>query len=218
VGNHSIEMSVDMYIDEPLQVFLDDLASEKSTPGGGSASAVAGAMGAALAGMVVRLTLHRQDYAAVHEEMEQLLQQTERLRHRFEELMQEDIAAYGKLSAAYKLPRGTDEEKEARSRTIQEQLVEAALVPLEAVENAAELVLYCERIAEIGNKSVLSDVATGAMLASCAGAGASWMVRVNLQAMKDAELVDVLSERLGRALDSITVGNQRVTTIVGERA
>ena len=175
-------------------------------------------MGAALASMVARLTLHRQDYAAVHEEMEQLLQQTERLRHRFEELMQEDIAAYGKLSAAYKMPRGTDEEKEVRSRTIQEQLVEAALVPLEAVENAAELVLYCERIAEVGNKSVLSDVATGAMLASCAGAGASWMVRVNLQAMKDAELVDVLSERLGRALDSITVGNQRVTTIVGERA
>ena len=126
-------------------------------------------MGAALASMVARLTLHRQDYAAVHEEMEQLLQQTERLRHRFEELMQEDIAAYGKLSAAYKMPRGTDEEKEVRSRTIQEQLVEAALVPLEAVENAAEL-------------------------------------------------VDVLSERLGRALDSITVGNQRVTTIVGERA
>lgn len=206
-----------MYIDEPLQAFLDDLASEKSTPGGGSAAGVAGAMAAALASMVARLTLHRQDYAAVHDEMEQLLRQTERLRHRFEELMQEDITAYGKLSAAYKMPRATDEEKEARSETIQKQLVEAALVPLEVVENAAELVLYCERIAEIGNKSVLSDVATGAMLAASAGAGAAWMVRINVQAMKDEELVQVLSERMSRALDSITVGNQRVITMVGER-
>ncbi len=209
---------VDMYIEEPLQVFLDDLASEKSTPGGGSASALTGAMGAALASMVARLTLHRQDYAAIHDEMEQVLQQTEHLRHRFEELMQEDIAAYGKLSAAYKMPRGTDEEKEARSRAIQEQLVEAALVPLEVVENAAELILYCERIAEIGNRTVLSDVATGSMLAACAGAGASWMVRVNMQAMKDEELVEMLGERLSRSLDSIAAGNQRVTTIVGERA
>ncbi|HLI08120.1 MAG TPA: cyclodeaminase/cyclohydrolase family protein [Ktedonobacteraceae bacterium] len=206
-----------MYVDEPLQAFLDDLASEKSTPGGGSASAVTGAMGAALASMVARLTLHRQDYAPVHEEMERLLQQTERLRHRFEELMQEDIAAYGQLSKAYKMPRVTDQEKEDRSRAIQAQLVEAALVPLEMMENAAELLLYCERIAEIGNKSVLSDVVVGAMLAASAGAGASWMVRINLQAMKDTELVRVLSDRLSRALDTITAGNQRVTTIVGER-
>ena len=207
-----------MYLDEPLRTFLDDLASAKSTPGGGSASALTGAMGAALASMVVQLTIHKPEYAAVHEEMEQVLQGTERLRHRFEELMQEDIEAYGKLSAAYKLPRGTDEEKAARSNTIQEQLVEAALVPLEMVENAAELVLYCERIAEIGNKNVLSDIATGGLLASSAGAGASWMVRINLQAMKDEELINVLSDRLSRALDTIMVGNQRITSIVGERA
>lgn len=208
---------MDMYIDEPLQGFLDDLASEKSTPGGGSASAVAGAMGAALASMVARLTLHRQDYAAVHEEMEHLLQQAELLRQRFEELVQEDIAAYGKLSSAYKMPRGTDEEKEVRSRAIQEHLVEAALVPLEMVENAAELLLYCERIAEIGNKSVLSDIGVGAMLVAGAGIGASWMVSVNLQSMKDEELVDALNERLSKAMDSIMVGNQRVITMVGER-
>jgi formiminotetrahydrofolate cyclodeaminase len=207
-----------MYIDEPVRTFLGDLASAKSTPGGGSASALTGAMGAALASMVTRLTLNKQEYAAVHSEMEQVLLETERLRHRFEELMQEDIEAYGKLSAAYKMPRATDEEKAARSNTIQEQLVEAALVPLETVENAAELVLYCERIAEIGNKNVLSDIATGGLLASSAGVGASWMVRINLQGFSDQELVNVLSDRLSRALDTITVGNQRITSIVGGRS
>lgn len=207
-----------MYLDEPLQTFLDDLASAKSTPGGGSASALVGAMAAGLASMVVQLTVHKPEYIDVHQEMEELLRETERLRHRFEELMQADIEAYGKLSSAYKLPRATGEEKAERSNTIQKQLVEAALVPLEVVENAAELVLYCERIAEIGNKSVLSDIATGCALASSAAAGAAWMVRINLQAMKDVEMVNVLGDRLSGALDTITVGNQRIVMIVGERS
>ncbi len=206
-----------MYLEESLQTFLDDLASAKSTPGGGSASALTGAMAAGLASMVAQLTVHKPEYLDVHSEMERLLQETERLRHRLEELIQADIEAYGKLSAAYKLPRTTGEEKAERSSAIQKQLVEAALVPLEVVENAAELVLYCERIAEIGNKSVLSDIATGGILASSAAAGASWMVRINLQAMKDMELINVLGDRLSRALDTITVGNQRIVMIVGER-
>ena len=207
-----------MYLEEPLRTYLDDLASANATPGGGSASALTGAIAAGLASMVTRLTLNKQEYTAVHAEMEQVLRETERLRHRFEELVQADIEAYGKLSAAYKLPRATDEQKAARSEAIQMQLVEAALVPLEMVENAAELVLYCERIAEIGNKSVLSDIATGGLLALSTGSGAAWMVRINLQAMKDEELVNILGDRLSRALDTLLVGNQRITTIVGERA
>ncbi len=71
-------------------------------------------------------------------------------------------------------------------------------MPLEMVECAADLVKYCHRIAEIGNKNVLSDVATGALLGASAGAGAAWMVRINLQSLQDDELVDVLSETSGR--------------------
>ena len=207
-----------MYLEEPLQTYLDDLASANATPGGGSASAMSGALAAGLASMVTRLTLNKPEYAATHAEMEQVLQETERLRHRFEELVQEDIEAYGKLSAAYKLPRATDEQKAARSDAIQQQVIQAALVPLEVVENAAELVLYCERIAEIGNKSVLSDIATGGLLAANAGGGASWMVRINLQAMKDKEFVKILGDRLNQALETVLVGNQRIITIVKERA
>src|SRR5579872_1595797 len=166
-----------MYLEQPLQQYLDDLASANSTPGGGSASAISGAMGAALASMVARLTIGKANYADVEEEISGILQQTEQLRERFQQLMLEDIAAYGKLSATFKLPRTTDEERAARTLAIQEQLVEAALVPLEMVESAAELVKYCQRIAEIGNKNVLSDIATGALLGASAGAGAAWMVR-----------------------------------------
>ena len=207
-----------MYIDQPLQHYLDDLASAKPTPGGGSAAALSGALGAALASMVARLTVDKAEYADVQQEIGELLQQTEKLRDRFQQLLQKDIEAYGRLSASFKMPRDTDEERAARSKAIQAQLVEAALVPLEVTESAAELVRLCRRIAEIGNATVLSDVAVGSMLASSAGASAAWMVRVNLRAMKDLELVSVLSDRLGAALDYIAECSQQVTDIVGERA
>lgn len=207
-----------MYLDTPLQQYLDDLASSQSTPGGGSASALSGAMGAGLASMVARLTLGKADAAASQQEIETLIQQTERLRTRFQQLMQEDIDAYGQLSACFKMPRSTDEERAARTKAIQARLADAALVPLEMTEHAAELAQYCRRIAEIGNVNVLSDIATGTMLASSAGSGASWMVRTNLKAMRDTRLVDVLSDRLSAALDTLSLSSQQVLTIVGARA
>ncbi|HEY4386266.1 MAG TPA: cyclodeaminase/cyclohydrolase family protein [Ktedonobacteraceae bacterium] len=207
-----------MYLEKPLQDYLDDLASAKPAPGGGSASALSAAMGASLASMVARLTLAKADYAAVHAEIEQIVQQTEQLRSRFQELMRADIEAYGNLSASFKLPRVTAEEKAARTQAVQERLVEAALVPLELAEGTAQLVTHCKRLAEIGNKNVISDIATGTMLASGAGTGASWMVRTNLQAMKNQELVESLGERLSVALDTLSTASQDVIKIVGERA
>ncbi len=207
-----------MYLERPLQEYLDELASAQSTPGGGSAAALSGVMGAALASMVARLTLGKANYADVEPEIAELLQHTEKLRARFQQLMQEDIEAYSKLSASFKLPRNTPEEVKARGDAIQQQLLEAALVPLEMVESAFQLVQHCRRIAEIGNANVLSDIATGAILASSAGAGAAWLVRVNLRAMKDLELVEKLSERLNVALDGITECGQQITSIVGSRA
>ncbi len=206
-----------MYIDEKLQRYLDDLASARPTPGGGSTAALSGAMGAALASMVCRLTIGKDAYAGVQQEIEELLKQTEHLRLRFQQLMQEDIETYGRLSACYKLPRETSEERAARTAAIQKQLVEAALVPLEVVERAADLAQCCQRIADIGNATVLSDVATGAILASGAGEGAALMVRINLRAMKNDELVAELEERLSRALTVIAEGVHGVIKIVGGR-
>jgi formiminotetrahydrofolate cyclodeaminase len=206
-----------MYIDETLQHYLDDLASALPAPGGGSTAALSGAMGAALASMVCRLTIGKAAYAGVQQEIEELLKRTEHLRLRFQQLIQEDIDAYGRLSACYKLPRETNQERATRTEAIQKQLVEAALVPLEVAERAAELVQRCERIIEIGNATVLSDVATGAILASSAGEGAALMVRINVQALKNEELAVELRERLNGALTVIANGVQRVTSRVGRR-
>jgi len=207
-----------MYIDETLQHYLDDLASSQSTPGGGSASALTGALGASLASMVARLTVGKADYADVQPEIESLIPKIEQLRSRFQQLVQEDSDVYGRLSTCFKMPRTNDEERAVRTQAIQERLADAALVPLEVTERAAELLQYCQRLAEIGSKTVLSDIATGTMLASSAGTGASWMVRTNLLAMKDLERVEKLSDRLNAALDTIATCSQQVITLVGDKA
>jgi formiminotetrahydrofolate cyclodeaminase len=175
-------------------------------------------MGAALVAMVARLTLGKLNYADVQPAIEALVQRAEMLRARFQQLMQEDIDAYGKLSASFKMPRETAEQKAERTKAIQEGLVAAALVPLEMAERAAELVQCCQRIAEIGNVNVLSDVAVATMQASSAGTGASWMVRANVRSLKDLEMANALSERLSVALDVIAAGSQQVISKVGERA
>jgi len=131
--------------------------------------------------------------------------------------MAEDIAAYGRLSACFKMPRASEEERQARATAIQQNLVEAALVPLEISERAVEVAGICERVAEIGNVNILSDIAAAAMLAASAGTAAAWMVRVNLQSLKDAQTVESLSRRLSQALDQITSRCQQVTSLVGKR-
>jgi formiminotetrahydrofolate cyclodeaminase len=207
-----------MFLHKPLQNYLDELASANATPGGGSTAALSGAMGAALACMVSRLTLGKAKYADVQSEIETLLQQAEQLRTRFQQLIQEDIEAYGHLSASFKMPRTTDEEKAVRTQAIQERSKEAALVPLEMAERAAELAVCCKRIAEIGNVGVLSDIAAGAGLAACAAHGAAWMVRINLKTLKDQALVETLEQRLTRAVNTVEALNQQVAEIVGGKA
>ncbi len=207
-----------MYREQSLQDYLDDLASEQPAPGGGSASALSGAMAAALASMVCRLTLGKAGYEEAQSETENILERTEQMRERFTELLEEDIAAYGRLSASYKMPRATEEERTARSDEIQKHLVGAAEVPLEMVECAARLSHFLKRIAEIGNATLMSDLVTAVALASAGAQGASGMVRVNLRRMRDAARAQELESRLEAALRQIEEGGRQVADTVGRRA
>src|SRR5258708_10902728 len=107
-----------MYLDQPLKIYLDDLASAKPTPGGGSATALSCAMGAALASMVAGLTLGKAEYAGVQQEIDSLVQRVEILHERFQQLIQEDIDDYGRLSARFKMPHDSEAEPAARTSAI----------------------------------------------------------------------------------------------------
>jgi len=124
------------YLKEPLKAYIDALASGEPTPGGGSAAALVGALGAALNSMVANFTVGREKFAAVEAEVRGLLEQSERLRAELQRLTQADTEAYGQYAAASKLPRNSDEEKAARAAAMQQALRAAAEVPRAAAAAA----------------------------------------------------------------------------------
>src|SRR4030042_36126 len=104
-----------MYIEKPLIVFMDKLASKSPEPGGGSVSALVGALGAALVSMVGNLTVGKEKYSSVQDQIEELLKTSEKARDELQGLIQKDTEVYGVLSVAFKMPRDTDEEKAVRT-------------------------------------------------------------------------------------------------------
>lgn len=143
--------------DESITKFLDDLASERPTPGGGGAAAVMGAIGAALVSMVANLTIGKKNYEAVEDDLKAARAEAERLRGELTAAIEEDVVAFNSVMGAYGLPRATDEDKAARTAAIQAALKEATLAPLRAVKACFEVILLSEAAAEKGKdrKSVV---------------------------------------------------------------
>ena len=178
-----------IYSSEPLQVYLDDAASKKPAPGGGSVSACAGALGAALVGMVCNLTREREKFADVETEIVTLVEAAEAARARLEQLLQEDTTAYSGVIAAYKMPKETAEEQAARTAAIQAGLIVAADVPLEICRVAVEVCRLAKVAAGIGNPQAVTDAGIGAILGEAAVVGAALNVKINLGSIKDEAYV-----------------------------
>jgi formiminotetrahydrofolate cyclodeaminase len=182
--------------DETIGGWLEDLASEAPAPGGGAAAALNAAVGAALVSMVCNLTIGKPKYAGYEPAMRVALETATRLRTRGLELAEADAVAFEGVIAAYKLPKGTDEEKAARKEAIQAGLVSAADVPLRTAELAAEVIALAGDVLDGANANVLSDVAVAASSARAALDAAVVNVEVNLASLKDAERRDGLAKRL----------------------
>ena len=178
-----------IYSSEPLQVYLDDAAANKPAPGGGSVSACAGALGAALVSMVCNLTRGREKFADVEAEIVAIVEASEAARHRLEQLLQEDTTAYNGVIAAYKMPKETAEDQAARSQAVQDGLIVAADVPLEICRVAVEVCRLSKVAAGIGNPQAVTDAGIGAILGEAAVVGAALNVRINLGSIKDEAYV-----------------------------
>ena len=166
--------------------WLDDLASESSAPGGGAAAALDAAVGAALISMVCNLTIGRPKYAEYDDVNKAALETATKLRAEALELAEADEAAFTKVTDAYKLPRGTDEEKAARSAAIQASLIDAAGVPLRTAALCAQIIALAVKVEPGSNANLISDVAVAAASARAALDSAALNVEINLAAMNDA--------------------------------
>jgi formiminotetrahydrofolate cyclodeaminase len=178
-----------MLTQKPVRTFLDELASSAPAPGGGSAAALGAAIGAALVSMVANLTVGKKKYVDVQEDIQRILERSETLRRRCEELLEQDVAAYTKVSEAYRMPRETDEQKEARSAAIQEALKGATSVPMALAEACVQILKLCPETAEKGNLRAVSDVGVGALMAEATLRAAALNVWINLGSIKDQDFV-----------------------------
>jgi formiminotetrahydrofolate cyclodeaminase len=183
---------------QTIQAFLDELASESPTPGGGGAAAATGAMGAALVSMVCNLTIGKEKFAAVETQMKDILAKAEALRVKLTDLMAEDVAAFDAVMAAYRLPN----DKTARSAAIQEAAKTAALTPLATTRACAEVIELAQSVAELGNPNVLSDAGVAALCAQAGLKGAALNVFINLGMIKDQTFVSQCQAELEQLLTS----------------
>lgn len=179
-----------MYLDGPIVAFLDKLASSSPEPGGGAASALVGSVGAALVSMVANLTLGKSGYEGVQDEVRKLLDSSEKERKSLENLIQKDTEVYGILSAAYKMPRESEEDKKKRKSAIQQALREATMVPFSIAERCLEVARLSKVAAEIGNVGAVSDAGVAALLAFAGAEGAALNIRINVVSIEDREFAE----------------------------
>lgn len=167
------------------QEFLEKLASNAPTPGGGGGAAMAGALAVALTSMVGNLTVGKEKFAQYEAEVQELLAKAEALRMKMFALVNADAEVFNSFMTCYRLPKATEEEKQARNQAIQNAAKEAAEVPLKSAEACLEIMKLAGRIAIIGNPGAITDAAVSAIMARAALRSAVYNVVVNLKLIKD---------------------------------
>ena len=192
-----------MIKDEPIQQFLDELASKTPTPGGGSVAAIMGAMGAALLSMACNLTIGKKNYEVVEGEMKAILREAENLRGRLTDLVRADVEVFGQVMGAYGLPKETEGERDTRSLAIQEALKAATDVPLECAKACSEVVKLCKVVAERGNRNVVSDAGVAVTAAYAALRSAALNVHVNVGVIRDEAFVESRLNELAGILNGM---------------
>lgn len=189
-----------MLIDMTVKDFLAELKSASPAPGGGSAAALAGAVGAALTLMVGNLTVDNAKYQSVQDEVKALLPELEEQLARLQRYVDEDTAVFNQVMAAYRLPKATEEEIAARSRAIQQALEQAASLPMTVAGCCQEVLVMARRMLAIGNANAASDAAVAGRMAHAAMWAAIYNVRINLGSIKDQEFTARMRQRIDTVL------------------
>jgi methenyltetrahydrofolate cyclohydrolase len=193
-----------------LEKFLDDLASGAPTPGGGSAAAIIGAMGAALVSMVCNVTIGKKGLEQVEPEMQAVRAESEKLRARLTAMVAEDISAFDALMAAYRLPKIGEQDKMRRAEAIQTALRSATETPLACARACAEVIALSKRAGVSGYAGVISDAGVGVLAAQTALRSAALNVYINAPSLQDRAFADESVAELEDLLEVCTRESEAV--------
>lgn len=198
-------------IDLTVKGFADETSRESPAPGGGTISAYMGALGAALGTMVANLSSHKAGWDDRWEEFSTWAERGQAIQAELMTLVDEDTEAFNRIMAAFGLPKGTDEEKAARTAAIQEATLFATEVPLHTMQASIKVFELCRAMAEEGNPNSVSDAGVGVLAARAAVLGAGLNVKINAGGLKDRTVADRL---VGQANALIAQANQAEAEIM----
>ena len=179
-----------------IQHFAMQTASHEPVPGGGSISALAGSLAAALTEMVAGLTIGKKKYADAEEEMKAAIEAMRPVRDQLLDDIKRDSESFDQYMQALALPKETEEEKAARTEAMQNGLKAAVAVPLSVAKTACQILPYAETMVTKGNKTAVTDALVAAMMARTAVLGAGFNVKINLESIKDQEYVDKIGKEV----------------------
>jgi formiminotetrahydrofolate cyclodeaminase len=200
--------------DTEVESFLDALASQSATPGGGSAAAILGAMGAALVSMMCNLTIGKKKYADVEGEMKEVLAKAEALRSKLTAMIEDDVKAFDAVMGAYGMAKETDADKAARERAIQSALKQATDVPLRCCHAAREVIDLAAIASDKGNLNVISDAGVGALAAYAALRSAALNVFTNVRVITDKTFAEAKLKELHQLLAGAEGATEKAYAVV----
>ena len=189
-----------VFAKQQIESFVQDLNSAKPMPGGGSAAAICGAMGAALAGMSAHMTVGKKKYAIVEDRMHEIIAETETLQAEMLDMAQEDADMYSLVLQAYKLPNTTTEEAEARRQAIEEASKAAVASSLKVTGACVRIMKLAYTTVTEGNRMMVTDGSASALLARACQQVAAYNVRINLGGVKDKAVAAEAEQLLERHL------------------
>ncbi len=194
--------------------FLSELSSSSPAPGGGSVAALSGSLGSALSSMVCNLTLGKDKYIDVQDEIKQILGKSEKLKKKLIKLIDEDTNAFNDVINAFKMPKDLDIQKEKRKKAIQEGYKKAAKVPLETATLCEEIIDLSLIVAQKGNKNSITDSAVSALMAQVGVKSAILNVKINLGSIKDIKFVNNIKSTLLKIQENADEKTDNVINIV----
>ena len=176
------------YVAGTLENYVTDAASNKPAPGGGSVSALTGALASSMSEMAANFTVGKKRFTKVQDEVANCLSRLEACRRSLLRLVDVDVEAYGAVGAAYGMPKDTDEQKAARAEAVQKGLKEAMEVPLSVMRQCRLVAVTAAALVKIANPNLITDVGVSAILAEAACAAARFNVDVNLKYITDTSV------------------------------